>query len=426
LPNGKHSLKKLPREQWCTFLPNSHEAYISLEEYEKNQKQLLINAKSYGVERLNTPPREGPALLQGIVVCGRCGKRMTIQYHTRTSGITHPIYVCQRLAVDRAERPCQTIPGTGIDGAISDLLLESMTPLALEVALNVQLNMETRLKEADLIRKQRVERIQYEAELARQRYMQVDSRNRLVADSLEADWNEKLIAVMDAQEEYGRQRESDAQQLTAAQKEQILSLSTDFPKLWNDPNTPDREKKRMVRLILEDVTLTRDDKKISVGIRFVGGATRILALPLPTSAFMGRKTRPEVVEEVDVLLEHHYDAQIAGILNSRGIQTGNKVPFTTAAVGRIRATYQLKGRFERLRERGMLTRDEMLEGLRITGYFLKKLQRNGLIKTHSYGSSTINILYEPTDEALFAELREHNQNRRNGDQATQHKTSHEV
>ena len=122
--------------------------------------------------------------------------------------------------------------------------------------------------------------LEYEADLARQRYMQVDPKNRLVADTLEADWNGKLRAVMEAQEEYEHQRAADMQVLTSEQKEIILSLSTDFPKLWNDRKTPDREKKRMVRLILEDVTLTRGDE-ISVNIRFKGGAIKMLTLPLP-------------------------------------------------------------------------------------------------------------------------------------------------
>jgi DNA invertase Pin-like site-specific DNA recombinase len=401
LPNGRHTSKKLPKEQWHIHLPNSHEAYISLEEYERNQKQLLQNSRSYGQDRRKSTPREGPALLQGIVICGRCGRRMTIQYHIRTTGTPHPIYVCQSSAVESAERICQIIPGTNIDEAIGDLLLETMTPVALEVALNVQAQLQSRLAEADSLRKKRVERAQYEAELARQRYMQVDPRNRLVADTLELDWNKKLKDVMEAQEEYEQQRKVDEQMLTVEQKNQILSLAMDFPRLWKDKKTPNREKKRMVQLLLEDVTLIRREE-FSVNIRFKGGATKMLTLPIPQNPFTRRKTRSEIVKEVDRLLESHHDAEIADILNGRGIQTGNKLPFKAISVYRIRMTYQLKDRYTRLREEGCLTRTELLDHLNTYTEKLRGWVRKGWIKAHAYGQSPNNILYEPPCENFYA------------------------
>jgi hypothetical protein len=298
----------------------------------------------------------------------------------------------------------------GIDEAIGELLLESMTPLALEVALNVQARLQTQLVEADILRKKRVERAQYEAELARQRYMQVDSKNRLVADSLEADWNGKLRAVIEAQEEYEQQRKTDEQVLTAEQKGEILSLALNFPKLWNDRKTPDREKKRMVRLILEDVTLTRKEQ-ISVNIRFKGGATKMLTLPLSLSAFMERKTRPDVVEEVDRLLEHYHDTEIAAIFNKSGVQTGNKAPFTPTAVKRIRRTYKIKDRYTRLIEKGMLSRTEMMEHFGTTHNTLKSWKDQGWIKVHAYGNTIQTILYELPGEDFNAKIKESNPSR---------------
>lgn len=389
----KWCTKKLPKEQWHTLLPDSHDAYISLEEYDQNQKQLMQNAQTYGQDRKKSPPREGPALLQGIVICGSCGRRMTIRYVARSPGDLYPIYVCQKSAVESAERLCQTIPGASIDEAISDLLVTSMTPLALEVALNVQKKLQASLEEADSLRRKRVQRAQYEAELARERYMQVDPRNRLVADTLEADWNIKLKSVLEAQEEYEQQRATDSLTLTVEKKKEILSLSSDFPKLWNDPKTPEREKKRMVQLLLEDVTLTRSDK-ISVYIRFKGGATKTLILPIPLSAFMERKTRPQTVEEIDRLLEDHHDIEIADILNNRGIKTGNDLPFTAVAVRRVRRTYHLKDRYTRLREKGMLRRLEMLKLLKVSELTLRSWKKKELIKTHAYGNTPQTILYE--------------------------------
>jgi len=410
LPNGKHTSKKLPQEQWHTFLPNSHKAYISFEEYERNQKQLLQNSQAYGQDREKRPPREGPALLQGIVICGLCGRRMTIRYHARMAGDLYPTYVCQKSAVDFAERICQNIPGTGIDEAIGELLLTSMTPLTLEVALKVQARLHAQLEEADALRKKRVKRAQYEAEIARQRYMQVDPQNRLVADSLETEWNEKLRAVIEAQEEYEQQRKADEQILTAEQKGQILSLASDFSKLWNNKTTPDREKKRMVRLILEDVTLTRKEQ-VLVNIRFKGGATKMLTLPLPLCAWMERKTRPEIVEEVDRLLEHHHDTEIANILNSSGLKTGSKLAFTPIAVRRIRRAYKIQDRYTRLRKKGLLTRTEMMAHFGTTHNTLKSWKDKGWIKVHSYGNTTHSILYELPGEEFVAKIKKTNPTR---------------
>ena len=145
--------------------------------------------------------------------------------------------------------------------------------MTLEVALQVQAELEARAGEADTLRRQRVERARHEADLARRRFMDADPGNRLVVDVLEADWNEKLRALHDAQEELERRRAEDRLKLDEERRRQILALATDFPRLWNDPKTPQRERKRMVRLLLEDVTLTRGDA-INAGVRFRGGAAQ--------------------------------------------------------------------------------------------------------------------------------------------------------
>ena len=185
----------------------------------------------------------------------------------------------------------------------------------------------------------------------------------------------------------------------------IGSLAIDFPKLWNNPKTLDREKKRMVRLLLEDVTLTRD-KIISVGIRFKGGATKVLTLPIPLSAFMSRKTRPEVVEEVDRLLEHHHNIEIANVLNDQGHQTGNSHPFTAISVRRLRRDHHLKDRYTRLREKGMLNRKEITKYLKTNPRTLKSWKDNGWIKIHAYGNIPQTILYEPPGDDFYAKMGE--------------------
>jgi hypothetical protein len=172
-----------------------------------------------------------------------------------------------------------------------------------------------------------VERAQYEADLARQRFMNVDPNHRLVADGLEADWNAKLRALQEAQERCEREQAADRAPLTAEQRARVLALATDFPRLWRDPKTPPRERKRMIRLLIEDVTVNRADA-ITAYVRFRGGSTRTLTLPVPLRAWELKKTSPAVMVEVDTLLESHTPGRIATILNQNGHRSGDGRLFT--------------------------------------------------------------------------------------------------
>jgi DNA invertase Pin-like site-specific DNA recombinase len=388
---GKH-LRKVPRDQWDILIPGVHAGYLSWDEYEQNQKRLHESAQAIGADRRRGPPREGPALLQGLVVCGRCGNRMTVRYHSR-HGHLCPEYVCQREGIEHAEPICQRVPGGGIDHAIGELLVAAVNPVALEVTLAVQRELHSRLEEADRLRHKQVERAQYESDLAQRRYLRVDPDNRLVADSLEADWNHKLRALTEAHEEYARRHEQDARVLTDDQRATILALASDFPRLWRDPATPDRERKRMVRLLLEDVTLNRD-RQITLQIRFKGGAHKTLNLPLPLQSWQKCVTPSAVVNEIDQLLNKHTVLEIAAILNERGIVSGAGRPFHPYLVARLVRSYGLKPRYDRLREAGLLTLLEMADALHISPTHVKIWNRHGLIRGHPYSDKN-ECLFEP-------------------------------
>jgi hypothetical protein len=282
---------------------------------------------------------------------------MTVRYHLR-DGRLRPDYLCQRECIDHSTPACQRIPGAGIDEAIGELLVQSVTPLALEAAMNVQAEIQTRLAEAARLRRQQIQRAEYEAEQARIRYMRVDPNNRLVADTLEARWNEKLRLLSEAREQCVQQERHDAVELTDEQKSRIRALAAEFPQLWRDPKTLDRDRKRMARLLLEDVTLRRD-KDILVQVRFKGGATHELRLPLPKCSWALRMTLPEIIAEIDRLLDQHTESEIAQILNERGWRSGCGGPFGLRLVNRLRRVYGLKSRWHRLREQGWITVREM-------------------------------------------------------------------
>ena len=280
----------VPRQEWISFIPGAHPGYITLDQWEANIARLAANAAAHGRDRAAGPPREGPALLQGIIICGRCGGRMTIRYHAR-GGKDLPTYLCQRDGIDNARPICAAIPGHTLDEHIGQLLIDTLTPLAVEAALQVSAELRQRAAEADALRAAHVERARYHADLARRRYLAVDPANRLVADTLEADWNTALRALGDAQAAYDKAREQHNGTLTPAQKDRIAQLVTDLPGIWNDPATPMRERKRIARLLLTDVTVTRTSDTITAHIRLAGGQPRTLTLPVPEPAWKIRQTK---------------------------------------------------------------------------------------------------------------------------------------
>ena len=349
--------RTVPQDQWSIVLPNCHVGYITWEEFQQNQRRLRENSAAHGEDRRRSPPREGPALLQGLVVCGRCGKPMTVCYRNHKNG-PEPTYVCRHKNVERAEAACQYIAGAKIDEAVAALLLEMVTPLSLQVALEVQDALQTQLDEAERLRRQQVQRARYEADLAKQRFMRVDPNNRLVADALEAEWNEKLRMLNNAQETCDRQRQADRAVLNDKQRQEVLSLAEDFPCLWRDPRVSHRERKRMVRLLIEDVTLLRGEQ-VSIGICFRGGATRSLTIPVPLPAYRVWQTSPEIVAQIDRLLDHHTEGEIATRLNAQGLRSGKGGCFRGTIIAHIRRRYHLTSRYDRLRKIGMLNVKEI-------------------------------------------------------------------
>lgn len=404
--NGRTVSHKRVQSDWIAFVPAAHEGYISWEQYEENQRKLLERAQAFGHDRRKSPPREGPALLQGLVVCGICGERMTIRYHSR-KGKLIPDYVCQRRKIERCEsKDCQHIPGTTIEKFIFDLLLETISPMVLEIALSVQDELLARHKETNELRKKHLERLKYEVELSRQRYLCVDPNNRLVASSLEADWNDKLRTLTDTQQKYEKESRETTLKLSDEQRQEIMSLVSNFPKLWNHPETPDRERKRIIRLVVDDATLRKNTNGICIDVRFKGGATHSAILPVPLPAGEGRKTRAEVVKLVDQLLDRHTDLEIAEILNEQGFQTGPGDRFTFDAVGRIRAAYKLKSRYDRLRQQGFLTREEMIPKIGVTYTQLNWLQKSKLICAHRAANMRKQFLYEIPSKKQLKTIRD--------------------
>lgn len=390
--DGSYRYFLAPQDEWIALLKDAHPAYITWDQYEENLRRLRENAIAYNNIDRKTPPREGPCLLQGIAVCGKCGQRMTIRYKYQRKGRLEPAYLCQRNRIEKWEAPCQYIPGADIDEAISNILLESVTPLALEVALEVQKELESRFNEADRLRMQQVERAEYEANLARRRFMGVDPENRLVADTLEAEWNGKLRELQDAKDYYEKRVQADSLKLKKAQEKEILKLAKEFPKLWKNPKTPVREKKRMIRLLLEDVTMIKEEE-IILHIRFRGGASKTMKIPLPLKGWQHALTDPKALRLIDALLDDHTYSEIATILNEQGYKSGTGRPFDCELVKGVTHSNRLRTRYNRMRSKGMLRMEEIAKLLGVSSGTVRRWGKIGKIKTYPYNDRN-GCLYE--------------------------------
>jgi DNA invertase Pin-like site-specific DNA recombinase len=394
--DGSHHTQAVPQDQWQFLLRGAHVGYITWEEYEANLQQLQQNRPAYGEDRRHGPAREGPALLQGLVICGRCGNRMTLRYYQRKHGIRlYPEYLCQKEQIEQAgDQLCQQVLGAGLDAAITDLLLAQLTPLAIDTSLQVYEELHAQAEEARRLRAQQVERARYAAELAQRRFLRVDPENRLVADVLEADWNARLRELAQAQEEAERQNEAEQRKLSALERQAIADLIEDFPRVWNDARTSDRDRKRMVRLLLEDVTLLKDEV-ITAQVRFKGGATQTITIPLSH----GRRSAPQVIELIDQLLDELTDAEVAEQLNQRGWRTYGGKLFHARRVLSLRRDYHLKDHGTRLRERGLLSAEEAAKAYGVCQQTIMSWGRAGLLPMYRTNDHGIAVFPPPDEHA---------------------------
>ncbi len=388
--DGKLHIQEVPRADWIVLVHDAHMAYITWEDFERNEAQLALNSQAYAPKRFS-PPREGPALLQGLILCGCCGERMTVRYHQRGGQRIVPDYLCQSRSIAQGSTPCQRIPGRELDQAIGAVLLEHVTPEALTLTLAVQEEVIERADEARRLRHLHVERAHYEAELAQRRYLKVDPDNRLVASVLEAEWNAKLLALEEARAIEERYNQSDQRRVNAEERADIEQVPERFRQFWNDAKITARERKRAVRLMIEDVTVHKTDR-IVAHIRFKGGAMQTITVALPLPLAQSRLTPPDTLAAMDRLLEEYTDAEVAEQLNQQGFRTFEGLPFHSTHVYQLRRHHGLADRYARLRARGMLTAEELAPSYSVTAQTIWRWYRQG---------SIIGLRYNERGSCLF-------------------------
>jgi len=321
-----------------------------------------------------------------------------VRYISR-AGQPAPYDVCQRQGIATAQRICESLPGALLDAAVADVVLATVTPAALDVALEVWEELRARQAEVDRLRRAQVARTREEAELAQRQFLLVRPEHRLVADSLERQWNEALRRLAAAEEEYRRATTTTAPALTEADRARIHALASDLPRVWHDPRTPMRERKRMLRLLIEDVTLLRRERLIQLQLRWKGGATMTLDRPLPLSAPDLRRTPAAIVERIRELATEQTDGQVAATLNGHTLRSGTGQPFSRRVIRHIRQSYEIPGLAAHLQKAGWLTTAEIATQLRLHASTAKRWAREGLLRAVRADDKGF-LLFEPPTTPL--------------------------
>jgi DNA invertase Pin-like site-specific DNA recombinase len=330
-PGGtvRTTIAERPRAEWPVLIKDHHQGYITWADYLANEARLAANRTNAGAR----PPREGCALCQGIIFCGSCGKPMRTSYHTDQ----RPSYECSSHR-DRLTMPaCRSVAAATVDDAVAGQLLDALTPGQVALALSAADEVTGRHQRVSRAAELAVERARYDADRAERAFSQVEPENRLVARSLEARWEARLAALAEAEQALDAARDALPPLPGRAELEK---LAADLPALWHAPATSSKDRKRLLRTLIADITLLPepDQAKVRIGIRWHTGATDELCA---ARAIHARRSPSPAVEMVARLGPVTPAAELAGQLNAAGLTTGNGRPFDVKAVQWIRHAYHI-------------------------------------------------------------------------------------
>src|SRR5438445_4515087 len=335
-------MRAVPMPDWRVQLRQHHDGYLSWDEFLENGKRLEKNRTNGEATMLSGPAREGLALLQGLLLCGNCGHAITAR-DTGNGGI-YPTYLCNRQRREGlATKDCMSFDCGLLDAAVSEEVLKVLRPAELQLALAALQELEKR--DQGILRQwqMRLERAEYEAALAERRYQEVDPSNRLVANTLERRWNETLLHLQDLKKQAADFQRKEARVFTPEQKAKVLALARDFPRLWHAPSTQAKDRKRMLRLLIKDITVNKliEQRQLSVHLRWQGGACTDLFVQIPPSAAGRHRYCSPIVDRIRDLACSLLDAQIADRLNREGCTSAKGKSYTAKMIRWIRWRYQI-------------------------------------------------------------------------------------
>ena len=333
-------MRRLPQAQWAVLIREHHEGYIDWATYEANQSRLGANIKPRPHEA-GGAVREGTALLQGLASCGHCGRRLKTHY--RGTNQT-PGYHCHNKGIENGRGVyCLNVGGLQIDAAVTEAFLHAVAPAGLEAAVRAAERLEADHDAALSQWRLTVERAHYAAQRAERRYHAVDPENRLVARGLEAQWEKLLHELEQAQHELARREQLRPRTLSAEERHSLLALGQDLQRLWHAPTLTVRDRKQLLRTLLEEVSITvhREQYRAHLKLRWRGGRLTECDVALPRSRPATVRTDEDTIALVRRLAQHYPDATIAGILNTQGRVTARGLRFNQNLVGNLRRHWKI-------------------------------------------------------------------------------------
>lgn len=341
---GVHKrIRAVAMPDWRVNLKDHHQGYITVEEFFKNHERLEKNRTNGEEMVLTGPAREGLALLQGLLLCGNCGRALTVRY--LGNGGIYPCYQCNWLRREGlASKDCMSFRCDLLDIAVAEEVLKALQPAELEIALAALQELESR--DHTILRQwqMRLERAEYEAALAERRYQEVDPSQRLVAGTLERRWNDALLQLDDLKKQAAEFQRQEARVATPEQKANVLALARDLPRVWHAPTTQAKDRKRMLRLLIKDITVERpsNQKQLLVHIRWQGGACTDLSVQLPPNIADRLRYPAAVVGRVRDLAHSLIDAEIADQFNREGHASATDKPYTARMIQWIRRSHRIQ------------------------------------------------------------------------------------
>jgi DNA invertase Pin-like site-specific DNA recombinase len=332
----RQRMRRLPQAEWDVLIWEHHRGYIDKATFDRNRERIAGNTRPRA-HQAGGAVREGAALLQGIAVCGRCGRKLKVHYQGRR-GHHSPAYHCpSSILVENRGSWCLRVGGGQIDQAVAGALLAALTPAGVKAALQAAEALE---QDHDAALKQwwlQVERAKYQAERAERRYRQVEPEHRLVARGLERDWENALAELAKVEAELALREQQRPRALTEDERERLLALGTDLGRVWSAPTTTDRDRKQLLRTLIDEVIVdvVREERRAMLTVRWRGGAITELAvaLPKPQPAI---RTDEDTIALLERLAVHYDDGKIAGILNRQGRRSATGERFTAIIVGGLR------------------------------------------------------------------------------------------
>ncbi len=394
--------KLQPIEQWPVMIKDHHPQYITFDQYQGNVQQLQANRTNTPDHFLAGPPREGATLLQGLLVCGICGRRISIRYKVNKAIV--PTYECNgRKRRGLTGSCCFSFRANLVDPIIEQKVIQILTPDNVTIALSAMAEIEKRNNSLNKHWEMNIQRCQYQADIAQRRFEQVDPANRLVAASLEKTWNLELEKLALAKSEYEQQQIKTDTEFPPHKRAQIASLAKEIPTLWNK-TTNLKDKKRIVRLLISDITVSKSNQKktISLNIRWQAGPLEQIQVIMPPNAADKTRYPKAIVEKVRSLtLQYGDDKKTVAILNEQGILSATGKSFTRDMIQWIRFKHKMK--MPVLKSDDECTVDEVRTMFNVSRHMVYYWINNKYVSARKTPANTFLIKITPEDKIQLLE-----------------------